>query len=97
MKSTKSWEELKTSLAEATMEIESDQYEKLNSLYQEIKEYFEHKNFSKNELAEAKEIIKLTEEKISNKIAAYNSELANNDQKKKGFIQYINNLNLPLG
>lgn len=97
MKSTKSWEELKTSLAEATVEIESDQYENLDSLYQEIKGYFEHNNFSRKELDEAKEMIKLTEERISNKINSYNSELENNDHKKKGFIQYINNLNLPLG
>ncbi len=96
MSNSKNWKELKVALVAATEEIESDNYEQLNSLYEEIQKYFGKNNFTEKELVEAKEIVKLISEKINSKIDSYNAELETNGQKKKGFIQYLNNINLPL-
>ena len=91
MQNVKTWNDLKIELLNSMDEIELDNYEILEKLYDDIKIYFDNKPYKKEELEDAKILITSIEMKINEKIEIYNMEMDESGRIKKGFLQYFNN------
>ncbi len=96
MENIKNWEELKLDIADVMQQIKSDNYEELEELYKNIKLHFDKSDYTKNELLELRGLIKDIENQINLKIDDYYSKLHDTENVKKGFMQYLNNINLPI-
>lgn len=90
------WPELERKILKILTEITEDNFDNVESLKNNIQDYFKNNEFSNNELEKAKMLIKKLSQEIDNKLDKYSEERYQLQDKISGFSKYLSTQNLKL-